>query len=435
MSGSRFFTALLFIFLLVPSTRANAGEEQGSFLDRTGIDIHGFLDLRGGSRIREDDYQRDTSLLESRLQLDMSRAGDSFTLQVRADFIYDDVQEDTDLDLEEGTGYLDLREANLLFSPLDLIDVKIGRQILTWGTGDLLFLNDLFPKDWQSFFIGRDEEYLKAPSDALLISLFPDFANIDLVYMPRFDADRFISGERISYYHTTLGRLAGRDAIIDPLTPNDWLDDDEISLRISKNIKGYELAFYGYHGFWKSPIGMDLIQQKAFFPNLNVYGASLRGSLIKGLFHLEASYYDSKDDTSGDNPYIPNSEIRILAGYEQELAKEFSAAVQYYLESMRHYETYQATLPPSVHPKDEERHLFTVRLTKLALNQNLTLSLFCFYSPSDQDAYFRPTVKYKISDSLMITLGGNIFTGDADYTFFGQFEKNSNIYAGIRYSF
>ena len=47
------------------------------------------------------------------------------------------------------------------------LDVKLGRQVLTWGTGDLLFLNDLFPKDWVSFFAGRDDEYLKAPSNTL----------------------------------------------------------------------------------------------------------------------------------------------------------------------------------------------------------------------------------------------------------------------------
>ncbi|MFW6031595.1 MAG: hypothetical protein ACOC9T_03300, partial [Myxococcota bacterium] len=32
------------------------------------------------------------------------------------------------------------------------------------GTGDLVFLNDLFPKDWRSFLLGRDLDYLKAPS-------------------------------------------------------------------------------------------------------------------------------------------------------------------------------------------------------------------------------------------------------------------------------
>lgn len=435
MVKSQYLPALLLICNLLIFTPANAGEREKLLLDRLGIDVHGFVDLRAGTRATEDDYEKDTSLLESRFQLDVSRIGDIAVFQLRADFLYDDIPEETDLDLEYGTGFIDLREANILFSPIDLMDVKIGRQILTWGTGDLLFINDLFPKDWQSFFCGRDVEYLKAPSDALFVSIFPDFANIDLAYIPRFDPDRFISGERISYYNPTLGRRAGRDAVIEPGKPNKWFKDYEISLRISRDIAGYELAFYGYNGFWKSPAGMNPVRQKAIFPDLQVFGASIRGRLKMGLFNLETAYYNSRDDTGGDNPYIPNSEIRLLAGYEQELARDFSGALQYYLEHMTDYGGYRSSLPAGNHSKDKNRHVLTLRLTKLILNQNLNLSLFSYYSPSDKDAYFRPNIKYKLSDSLMITAGGNIFIGSDDYTFFGQFEKNSNVYAGIRYSF
>jgi hypothetical protein len=31
--------------------------------------------------------------------------------------------------------------------------------------------------------------------------------------------------------------------------------------------------------------------------------------------------------------------------------------------------------------------------------------------------------------------GANIFAGKNNYTFFGQFEKNSNVYGAIRYSY
>ena len=69
------------------------------------------------------------------------------------------------------------------------------------------------------------------------------------------------------------------------------------------------------------------------------------------------------------------------------------------------------------------------------MNQNLTLSLFTYYSPSDGDAYLRPNVKYKVNDNLIVELGGNVFTGESDYSFFGQFKNNTNIYTGIRFAF
>ena len=69
------------------------------------------------------------------------------------------------------------------------------------------------------------------------------------------------------------------------------------------------------------------------------------------------------------------------------------------------------------------------------MNQNLTLSLFAFYSPSDHDAYLRPKIKYRIDDHWSAEAGGNIFVGENEHTFFGQFEKNTNLYIGVRYSF
>jgi hypothetical protein len=412
-----------------------AQSQDETVFERLGVHVHGFVDLRGGIRTQDDPYERDTSLGEVRLQTDISRMGDVATLQIRADFLYDDVPEDTDIDLEEGTGEVDLREANILFSPWMMMDVKVGRQILTWGTGDLLFINDLFPKDWQSFFSGRDETYLKAPSDAVFVSLFPGFANIDVAYTPRFDSDRYISGERISFWNPVLGRRSGRDHVVRAEKPDEWLSDDEIALRIYRNMAGYEIAVYGYNGFWKTPKGMDPQTANAIFPELWAYGASLRGPFGGGLVNLEGGHYISSDDEGGTDPFIPNSELRLLAGYEREIARNLTGRIQYYLEYMEDYGGYKAGLEAGQKGRDEDRHVFTLRLTKLALNQNMTLSLFAYYSPSDEDAYLRPMVSHKITDSWLVTAGANLFGGTEDHTFFGQFEKNTNVYAAIRYSF
>ena len=99
------------------------------------------------------------------------------------------------------------------------------------------------------------------------------------------------------------------------------------------------------------------------------------------------------------------------------------------------HDEFEGSLPPGTAVADEDRHVITVRLTKLLMEQNLHLSLFTFYSPSDQDMYLRPKAHYKISDSWAVEGGGNIFVGDEDHTFFGQFEDNTNMYAAMRYSF
>jgi len=403
--------------------------------------LSGFLDFRAGIRTQRDPHEKQASLGEARAQLDFQKTWNKVTFKVVADFLEDPVPDHQEVDLYRGRGWVDLRQANAAFGLTSWLDVKVGRQILTWGTGDLLFINDMFPKDWQAFFIGRDAAYLKAPSDAVKMSFYSDLANLDVVYTPRFNADRYISGQRISYYNSSLGRLAGRDAVARVEERDDCFRDDEWAARLYKNVQGYELAAYGYWGYWKSPGGFDPAAARATFPRLSVYGASVRGPVGAGIGNLEAGYYDSRDDRDGDDPFVNNSQVRVLAGYERDLpmiARDLTFGVQYYVElMMRHDEYVQSVraLHAGIPTADEARQVMTFRLTKLLMGQNLRLSLFAYYSPTDADAYLRPSANYKIDDHWSAEVGGNVFIGRTRHTFFGQFRDNSNVYAALRYSF
>jgi len=398
------------------------------------FDITGFAEIRAGQRIASDLHEKDTSIGEARIQLSNTHYWDNFTSNITTDLIYDPVLNRNSNNFENSEGWLDLREANIVAHPNDWSDIKIGRQTLTWGTGDLIFINDMFPKDWNSFFIGRDDEYLKSPSDAAKISLFNTIANIDIIYTPQFDADRYIDGYRLSYFNGNSDEIAGLNNPIVADRRADAFSEDEIHIRLNKIIDGYETAAYFYKGYWKSPNGQTS-GGTYIFPNLNVYGASIRGPIGTGIFNTEFGYYDSTSDDNGDDPLIRNSELRFLVGYEQELAPNLTGSIQYYIEHIQDYKNYIDNLPIGTKARDKNRHLFTLRLTKLLMNQNLNLSLFNFYSPSDKDGYIRPKINYKINDSYTLELGGNIFYEHDKETFFSQFKNNNNIYTSLRYSF
>ena len=400
--------------------------------DSSPVEFGGFLDARLGFRTSDDPNQADSTIRELRIQLELQKDWDIVSLRTVADLLFDPVADDDRLDLENGDGALDLREASILYRASSWMDIKAGRQVLTWGTGDLIFINDLFPKDWNSFFIGRDLEYLKAPSDAVKVSLYTASVNLDVAYTPKFDSDRYIDGRRISYYHPALGDIVGRNEPLITEDPDDWFEDDEIAARLYWNLGSWETALYGYDGYWKSPNGYDGFTGLFAFPRLTVLGASTRGPVSGGIGNAEVGHYDSRDDEDGSDPQVRNSEWRVLLGYERELAPDLAGSVQYYLEQMDDYEGYLGTLPPGSPAKDHKRHVVTLRLTRLAMNQNLKLSLFNFYSPSDEDGYLRVSSLYKMTDSLRFELGGNFFYGEEDHTFFGQFEGASNIYAGVR---
>lgn len=388
-------------------------------------DLTGFVDLRSGLRTQSDPLEDDVSLAETRLRLETQKFAGPFDFVLKADVLYDALDDNRDqVNLDSGSGWFDLRSASVGARPLDWMDVKVGRQVLTWGTGDLLFINDLFPKDWVSFFVGRDMEYLKAPSDAAWAGLYFGNWTLDLVWTPEFDPDRYLTGERISFYPFVYSE--------DNPLQADVPDESEFSLRLATTVDSIEYALYGYHGFWKSPGGFNA-EGQAVFPRLRVAGASLLTPLGVGLFNLEAGYYDSADDASGGDPLIKNSETRFLVGYNRELARDFSLGLQAYVEWMMDHDAYAATLPEGQPEAEELRQVLTVRLTRLLMNQNLILSGFLFVSPNEKDGYFLGSAEYKWSDQLSGTLGANLFFGREDSTFFGQLQDNSNLYAALRW--
>jgi len=418
------------VLLLCLQPAAGYADEETPLIDRLydtyGIELAGFGETRWGARLVDDAHEKDFSIGEARLQLELNRDFDWFLLKFKGDLLADAVMDEVDADI---------RDLSLLFSPTDNMDVQLGRMVSTWGTGDLIFINDLFPKDWQSFFIGRNDEYLKQASNSIKTGIFIGDYALDLVYTPLFQGSEYVSGERLSYYNPMAGEIVGRNMVMDDSKPDRWFSDGEIAGRLSRQFGGVEVALYGYSGFWQEPEGFDGENGRAVYPRLNVWGASIRSPLLGGIGNIETGYYDSIHDDNGHNPDIRPAEYRFLAGFERELARELTGGFQYYLEKINNFDNYEQSIPPDVHGRDKYRHLLTARFTQLLMEQNLILSLFIYYSPSDNDGYVRPKFSYKLNDNWLLDGGFNLFMGKHDYTFWGRFQDNTNAYAGLRWSF
>ena len=411
---------LLFALLLFVGTPAiKAGE----------VYLSGFLQgLYGGGLDSENPTPSELTASETRLQLRLESYSDGAEFFGRLDFVYDDYNNPT-YDLELREGYAKFKIGNSL-------DLKIGRQIITWGTGDLIFINDLFAKDYQSFFTGRDDQYLKAPQNALRIAYYTGLGTFSGIYTPRFTPNRIPTGERLSYYNPmTGGIVAGEDFYFEGSMPEAKLKNGELAARFSRYFGSADVAAYLYRGFYKNPVGMDAANMTAYYPGLSVYGASIRMPLLGGIGWLETGYYDSRHDGDGDDPAIPNSTISSMVGFERQLTSTLTANLQYQNKTMLDHDVYLDNLPPTFNELDETYHLITSRMTKLLLMETLTLSGFVFYSPSEEDLYGRFSVSYKYTDALTLTLGGNLFDGNEEYTDFGSFQKNDNVYLKLTYGY
>jgi len=426
----RIFILLLIILYAQPA--------EASFkLGKKGPRISGFLEVAFGYKLGHDLTKRDEyNILEERFQLKttiypkFSKILKKWNTEInfKGDFIVDQYYgSETDFDL---------RELNILTSPFSWMDLKIGRQIFTWGTGDYLFVNDLFPKNYISFYIGRDDEYLKEPSDGIKVSLFSKLANLDLIALPLFEPNTIPKGDRLSFFDSFQGGIAGRRSDRHLIEPSRKFKNVEYAGRLYKNLGSYEGALYGFRGFYRMPNSyLNEQNRDLFYPRLDAYGASLRGPVLSGIGNIEFAYYNSIQDTNGNNRLIQNSQLKGLVGYSKDLGNDWGAGVQYMLEQTLDYDELKAALLPNDYCWDELRHLTTLRITKLLMDQTLRVNLFGFFSPSDLDGYLRPSIDYDLNDNVKVSVGTNLAWGRDDITEFGQMENNKNIYIRVRGSF
>jgi len=387
----------------------------GNFTARTGPDHPGGEE--GGRFLWADERLR--------LELSGDTTNGGLSLLFKGDLFHDAVANRLDGTVREG--YVDFSRP--------WFDLRLGRQIITWGAGDLLFINDVFPKDWSAFFSGRPLEYLKVGVDAAKLHLATPVLNAELVAIPFFEPDNLPGSERF-FFFDPLAEVSSRTL----REPASNTGNTEFALRLYRRIQGSDVSLYAYRGYWRQPSfrpePLDLpAQLHGFYPRLAAYGASAQRNVGAGLLSLEAGYYDSEDDRSGADPAIPNSQFRTLVGYQRQLASDLMLGAQYYTESLTDYDAYKSSLPSGFPAQDRTRHLLTVRLTQFLKYQTWRLSLFTFFSPSDQDALVIPEVWHAFTDRLSITVGANVFAGKRATTFLGQYQRNDNVYVALRLDF
>lgn len=376
----------------------------------------------GVSGRRPEEARGDFVLAEERVRLEASGGLKDVDLSFRArlEAFHDAVENEARVDLREA--HVDYRTG-----PLDL---RLGRQVATWGVGDLLFINDVFPKDWVSFFAGRPMEYFKVPIDALKVGVSSEVVNAEAIVAPFFEPDIVPDPDRFFVFDPFPGLPRERDE------PDSTYGNTELALRVYRQIAETDVSLHVTKGFWKTPsmepAGANV---RLFYPALSTYGLSAQRNLFGGVASLEVGYYDSREDRPGDDPAIPNSEFRFLLGYQREIATDFTIGVQYFLEWMQEHKRYDETLPPGFPEQDEFRHTVTLRLTHFFDYQAWKVSLFALYGVSEVDFMIVPEVTHKFSDRFRMTLEAHVFGGRSDETRFGSSEWNDNVSLSFRFDF
>lgn len=421
MKMKRFvFSSLWLVFLLCVTSGVRAGdlEFRGFYLGMASLRTTGERPIQSDA-----DFMLGRNLLRADVEGWSESIDASF--QVRVDVVHDSL---------DGKVYLDVREAFIDYST-GPFDFRMGRQIVTWGAGDLIFINDVYPKDWEAFFTGQPLEYLKRGVDGLKIRFTGKPLNMELLVIPFFEPDRLPTGENFVFFDPLAGFTTRETR-----EPRPRLNNVEIAGRLYRNLAGTDLSLYAYRGFWRQPgiVTPQLLETAELiftFPRLNVFGASLQRAMLNGVVSLEFGYYDSEDDRDGVDPGIMNSQWRFLIGYQRQFGDNTTVGVQYYAEWMTDYDAYRQTLLPGMPVVPEYRDWITFRFNQMFAHQTWLWSLFVYYGREEGDYYAILSLTRKVSDELSLTMGINLFGGGNNTTFFGRFDRNDNLFFRVNYQF
>ena len=365
----------------------------------------------------------DFTWADHRLQLKLSVSEGSARAQVKVDFYHDAIARLNGIDIRE------------MFADYSIgkFDFRLGRQVITWGLGDLVFINDLFPKDWKALFSGQPMEYLKVGVNGAKLTFSDSPVSAELAIVPFFQPDNLVTADRFFFLDPFKG-VSNRTED----SPDANLENMELAFRTFGTLADYEISLYAYRGFGHMPSAYRdslLAGVVYFYPELSAYGLSLQKAGYGSVLSLEYGYYDSRQDRSGTNPMIPNSFHKFLIGLQRQGRRDFTYSFQFYDEYMAQFDEYETSAPQGFAKQERFRTMLTARVTQLLKYQTWKLSLFTFYSPTDADYYLIPETQYKFSDRLWLTIGGNVFGGEKESTFFGQFNRNDNLYSILRYGF
>ncbi len=447
---------MIFALLFSISSFAEGDDFADEFAEEAGADlkdllnISGFVDFEQGARISgagpaySGADSRDYVLANRRLRLKSEKSFDKGAVYFKVDFNHDSIVDKFSFDI---------REARFQYSIGKNTDLSVGRQVSTWGVGDLVFINDLFPKNWVSHFSGRDFDMIKDPSDTVRLTHYKGSWTFDLVVTPEFTADTTPTGCKYEVFDPNSGTVVLNSQACQGTSVvqrnSKSFSETELALSIKKKSGNHEFALYGYKGFYKSPMGLQAGTLPSggpgvlpYHPELEVYGASYEGQIGPGILSFETGYYNSKEDSAGDAFFIENSAVKYLVGYRMDLSKNFSFGTQWYEETMLNYSAYEQsflTANPTnyAYRLDKVRDTFTLRLGFKAMQETLFINIFSYLRPQDKDSFHKLEIVKRVSDQLQVSTGANIFTGSENYQdrSFGMLKDADNVFVHFKYIF
>ncbi len=356
---------------------------------------------------------------------------------------------------DDGTYALKLREAYIDWKG-ELLALRIGRQITSWGKADDIQITDVLnPRD-ETNVVAADYNESKLGIDAVRLSLLTDNTQVDAYWIPFFTPSILpLAKGNPLHSHVFPAEVDGiginyPEKYDDFELPEKRLSKSELALRASTYTSVADLSLYGFYGWDDLPLirynpnivfgdGEDMpatsytIDVTGEYKRMYMIGADAAIPAGDFVFRLEGAFFPKRHFQTNVNSqlfkYLENSrpaskrknQVLGLAGLDWTPSGGWTITAQYVADGVID------------HDDDLERkgfeHQATLSIEKSILNETLTimasgaLDLWDFSTASELE------LDYKLTDAITLCLIGDLYLEgpDGKNGLYGEYRDFSSV--------
>ncbi|MCT4638534.1 MAG: hypothetical protein N4A72_12605 [Bacteroidales bacterium] len=401
----------LIIFLITVSTAVYCQD------DKTIFKFNGFADSYHALRVKKpNDFMSSRSRLRGELRVTHEKS-----------FLFASLNATHNSILKDQTKF-ELREAFYQYTT-GAWDVKLGRQIITWGVADAMRITDIIsPMDYTEF-LARDYDDIRIPVNAFKIKYLKTDYNIELIFIPVSEFFIVPTDNTNPWSVIKFSNIS-----IDDTKPEKRIKNSEIGGRFSFYLSGIDFSVSALHTWNKMPVfrsskipNNDTIFMHATYKRLNMVGFDLSATLGQFVLRGEAAGYFGEilESKIPGNAPISSDNINVMFGLDWYPGNDLNVSAQlshkYITDYSNNMKSYRNT------------SLSTFNITKKLFRNTLSLASFAHIDITNGGLFNRLSADYSLSDQIHLIIGYDHFEGDSGM--FGMYKNNSEIWVKGKFSF
>jgi hypothetical protein len=314
------------------------------------------------------------------------------------------------------------------------VDVRIGKQIITWGRADAINPTDnLTPKDF-TLLSARDEEERRTGTAAVKANLYRDSYTLSLTWLPYFNPSTI-----------PLTAPPGFTISEEKHDQGDWTDQG-FAVKLDQTGGEVDWSLSYYYGRDVLPVGRPLSATNTVLMHnrLHVVGADAARNFGRYGVRGEIAYVQTQNP-QGTDPFIKKPYVFAVLGADRDVTEDVNVNVQVYQRTIINYrDPFQVPNPVDRNVSvlnavfnqqlDRVQAGLTGRIKATAFNKTLEGELLGVWNSNRGDFFLRPSLAYAFTDVWKGFIGYDIFNGQRN-SLFGRLEPTTAFFLELRATF